>query len=49
MEELSVNELKQLNGGGPGEDYVLISAAHRAISMAIVLAHPGIEAISNWW
>lgn len=49
MKELSANELKQFNGGGPGEDYVLIYLSHRAIAMAIVLAKPGVEAISSWW
>lgn len=48
MKELSANELKQFNGGGPGENYVLMYFAHRAIGMAIVLAKPGVEALSRW-
>jgi bacteriocin-like protein len=50
MKELSLNELKQVNGGmGPGEHIVAQHYMRKLAIAAIVLAQPGFKALSNWW
>jgi len=50
MKELSLNELKQVNGGGePGQPYTILEIAYHGalpIANAVLLTY---DAVSDWW